>query len=207
VTEGKRIICVSGIDGSGKTTLLGRLAENLPETRTVTIWDIMKFPEPGAKIAFRDKKEVDDYLQKMGHPERAIFLFECLTTAMNRALKAPEKTLLIDAYWYKYYSTELAMHGESARKELDAAIRDFPAVDTLFFIAFNANSALARKKSFSGYESGYAPERTPESFVAFQSLAYENLKPLMKDAGAIVLDGETPVETKLAVCLRELDRT
>ncbi len=206
MTNGKRLIGITGIDGSGKTTLLARLAASLPNSRTVTIWDLMKEPELDPKHSFRDKKEVDAYLRSLGHPERAEFLFGYLDQALGRALRGSDENLLIDAYWYKYFASELAMHGERARPDLRRFVAHFPKPDALFFIAFDAPSALRRKKTFSGYESGYDPARSPESFIAFQSKSYANLQTLMREAGAIVLDGESPVEAKVEICLRELAR-
>jgi dTMP kinase len=206
VTNGKRLICVTGIDGSGKTTLLARLAERLPNCRLVTIWDYLYEPEASDPVPFAGKAGADGYLESLGHPARAEFLLKYMRKAVERALRSRAETLLIDAYWYKYFASELAMHGDAILPDLAAIVADFPKPDLVFFIDFDAPSALLRKKSYSGYESGYDPERRPEGFIAFQSKAFANLKRLAAANDAIVLDGASPVETKVDQCLAAVAR-
>jgi dTMP kinase len=196
--NGKKLVCVTGMDGSGKSTLLSRLGREIPDSRVVSIWDLVRDRAPGEPIPpFTDSRGADAYLASLDPLDRAAFIFGALREAIARGMRSEASTLLIDAYWYKYYSTELGMQGESARARLDALVADFPPVDTLVFLDAEPRVTLARKENYSAYETGFDPEKSREGFLAFQTKSYENLKALMGEAGAIRIDATAPASATL----------
>lgn len=192
-------ICITGIDGSGKTTLIAEIAKRTG-ARVVTIWDLMKTPDSQAKPMFRSKEEVDSYLKSLHFPARTHFLFHCMSEAVSRALAEKSDLIVYDAYWYKYWASEVAMGGD--RETALSLASGMADPDLIFFIDLPAAEALARKKRYSGYESGYTG--TDEGYVRFQGAAYENLKSIMKEKGARFLNGAHSVEENLRVCLQAI---
>lgn len=193
-------VCITGIDGSGKTTLIAELARRTGG-RIVTIWDLMKAPDQQAKPLFRSKEDVDGYLKSLRFPARTHFLFHCLSEAVTRASLEKPALIIYDAYWYKYWASEVAMGGD--RETALALTRGFPEPELTFFIDLPSDVALARKKQYSGYESGYTG--TDAGYVRFQAASYENLKSLMKEKKAHILDGKSSVEVNLEVCLKAIE--
>lgn len=192
-------VCITGIDGSGKTTLIAELAKRTG-WRVVTIWDLMKAPDQQAKPLFRSKEDVDSYLKALHFPARTHFLFHCLSEAVARAALEKSAFLIYDAYWYKYWASEVAMGGD--RETALSLTRGFPEPGLTFFIDLPSDVALARKKQYSGYESGYTG--TDAGYIQFQAASYENLKSLMKEKKAHFLDGKNSVETNLEICLKAI---
>lgn len=208
----KRLVAITGMDGSGKSTLVGKLAADLAETaggcRVVGIWDLVKEPDPAEpiRIPFRDWAGADRFLRSLAPPDRAKFIFGCLGLALERGLRAPERTLLVDAYWYKYFVAEVVMQGESARPALESLVRDFPTPHHLFFLAIEPEGTVTRKTSYSGYESGYDPRGDAAGFLAFQRRSYACLKDLMETRSAFELDGRASTETNRARVREILER-
>ncbi|MBS1960683.1 MAG: hypothetical protein JST04_00595 [Bdellovibrionales bacterium] len=208
----KRLVAITGMDGSGKSTLVGRLASDLAGLpgglRVVGIWDLVKEPDPSEpiEIPFRDWAGADRFLRSLAPPDRAKFIFGCLGLALERGLRSPERTLLLDAYWYKYFASELVMQGEAARPALEALVRDLPTPHFLFFLAIEPEGTVVRKTSFSGYESGYDPRGDAAGFLAFQRRSYACLRDLMKTRSALELDGRAPTETNRARVRESLER-
>lgn len=188
-----RLICVTGADGAGKTTQIARLAQRLEreeklKVAVATIWDLLLDPATAKKVRFESPQQVDDYLSVLGPTARALFLYHCFYQALELASKRQSDVVLLNAYWYKYYSTEVAHGGDPARLERLAEV--FPEPALTFILRVDPAQAARRKAGkFSGYESGFPAKRTEEAFVAFQRRAEPVLERLAAERGWAALDG------------------
>ena len=192
-----KLICVTGPDGSGKTTQISRIAEILErggkhQVAAVTIWDLLLDPTCKGKLLFDDPATVDRYLSILHPTSRALFLYHCFHEAMELGKKRGANVLLINAYWYKYYATEVA-HGGDKQKLRKLAEDIFPAPDLTFHLKIAPEQAFGRKERLSGYESGFAKNRNEAAFVAFQRTAHAVLDELAADLHWIPLDAREPV--------------
>jgi thymidylate kinase len=192
-----KIICVTGPDGSGKTTQISRIAEILErggtaEVAAVTIWDLLLDPSCKGKVLFDDPAAVDRYLSILHPTSRALFLYHCFHEALELGKKRGAKVLLVNAYWYKYYATEVA-HGGDKRKLRELAEAIFPAPDLTFHLRIAPEQAFERKERLSGYESGFAKTKNLEAFVGFQRTAHTVLDELAAELGWIALDAREPI--------------
>jgi FMN phosphatase YigB (HAD superfamily)/thymidylate kinase len=191
-----KLICVTGPDGSGKTTQITKLAEHLEKSgqhkvAAVTIWDLLLDPSCKGKIVFDDPGQVDKYLSILHPTSRALFLYHCFHEALELARKRGADVILLNAYWYKYYATEVAHGGDRALLRQLAGL--FPEPSLTFYLDVDPGEAFARKAMLSGYETGFASPRSREAFVAFQDTAHGVLDGLAKELGWVRLDGRTPM--------------
>jgi thymidylate kinase len=192
-----RIICVTGPDGAGKTTQLRRIAEGLEKrggrkVAPVTIWDLLLDPATRGKIMFKSPGEVDGYLQILSPISRTLFLYHCFYQALELAKARRPDVLLVNAYWYKYYATEVA-HGGDAPTLLRLA-EIFPEPALVFYLQVDAEEAFRRKAVLSGYETGFANPRSKEAFLAFQARAHQALETEAERRGWIRMNGKEPAE-------------
>ncbi len=191
---GGRIVCVTGPDGAGKTTQIQRIAERLErrekkKVAPVTIWDLLLEPAAQGAVPFKSPGEVDRYLAILSPLARTLFLYHCLAEALAAARKKEPDVLLVNAYWYKYYATEVA-HGADPATTLALAERCFPEPDLTFYLSIDPDRSSGRKAGYSGYETGYATPRSREAFVAFQQKAGPHLADLARTRNWIALDGQ-----------------
>ena len=169
-----KLICITGLDGSGKTTHISRLAERLESAGAgpvvpVTIWDLLLDPASRDRIGFDSPRQVDAYLEILHSTARTLFLYHCLYQALELARQRRPRICLINAYWYKYYATEVA-HGGQPDRLLDLAAI-FPEPDQTVLLRLEPEASFDRKPFLSGYETGFAPRRDRDAFLAFQRRA------------------------------------
>ena len=194
-------VCVSGSDASGKSTqveaLTRALAERGETVAPVTIWDALDVPHVARKLPFRDRAEVFAYLGILGTGSRAHFLFHALHVALEVAVAQAPDIVLLNAHWYKYFATEVAHGGDP--DTVRAWTAGFPEPDTTFYLRISPETALARKRERSDYESGYGDA---EAFLAFQRRSLTVLDRLCTEYGWTELDAtaapDTLTETMLA---------
>lgn len=159
MTTEKQIIVITGQDGSGKSTLIKKLIENLPNSTEVTIWDALD-PE-----LFNSKQKIDDYLSELTPNSRVLFLAHALMQSMELALKTQYSILLINGYFYKYFSSELAL---GANKQLVKRLSDFfPKSNKVIKLNISSDIAFKRKTKITKYECGLK-DVSEQNFISFQ---------------------------------------
>ncbi|MEV6275157.1 aminotransferase class III-fold pyridoxal phosphate-dependent enzyme [Nocardia sp. NPDC051832] len=204
LTSRKRLICIAGGDGSGKTTQVARLAAafeaNGQSVAAVTIWDAFLDPKVASKLPFDKPADIYKYLQLLNPLARTHFLFHAMQLALDLAASRGPDVLLVNAYWYKYYATEVAYGGDPA--VLRALASGFPEPDRTFHLAISPQDALSRKQNRSDYESGYGDE---QEFLDFQSRAHQAIKALSAEFGWTELDGTAPASDITAAILAGLE--
>lgn len=198
MANGPTLICVTGPDGSGKTTQIARIAEGLSKRGTkkivpMTIWDMLLDPTTRGRVAFKSPGELDSFLEILRPMTRMLFLAHCLHAALDLAFARKPEIILANGYWYKYWATEVA-HGGPAEAMRDL-MKVFPEPAITFYLDITAEEAFRRKAKLSGYETGFAGERTLEAFTAFQGRAHPVLEGLAEEKGWIRLNGTEPVAT------------
>ncbi|MFI9411497.1 dTMP kinase [Nocardia gamkensis] len=208
LTARKRLICLAGGDGSGKTTQVARIAAEFEaqghSVAAVTIWDAFLDPKVSSKLPWGSPAEIYGYLQLLTPLSRAHFLFHAMQLSLDLAAERGADIVLANAYWYKYYATEVAHGGDPA--VLRSLAAGFPEPDRTFYLAVRPQDALSRKRLRSDYESGYGDE---ESFLAFQQRSHEALDALSDELGWIRLDGtaaQAEITSAVLTQLREDDR-
>ncbi|WP_280302771.1 dTMP kinase [Nocardia abscessus] len=170
----------------------------------VTIWDAFLDPKISSKLPWRNPAEIYGYLQLLTPLSRAHFLFHAMQLSLDLAAERGADILLANAYWYKYYATEVAHGGDPV--VLRSLAAGFPEPDRTFYLAVRPQDALGRKRLRSDYESGYGDE---ESFLAFQQRSHEALDALSDEFGWIRLDGtaaQAEITAAVLTQLREDDR-
>lgn len=197
------VICVAGGDGSGKTTQIARLTAYFSERGhnavPVTIWDAFADPTVASKLPFDRPSDVYGYLKLLGPVSRTHFLFHALHLALERASDRNPDVLLLNAYWYKYFATEVAHGGDPALLRQLAA--GFPEPDFTFYLSVDPEEAMARKAHPSDYEYGYA--RDAQAMLAFQRRARDILRALALEYTWIELDGRSsPTDVTAAMIQR-----
>lgn len=190
-----RLICIAGPDGSGKTTQLTKLAEhfafdNKNKVAAVTIWDMLLDPKFKELIAFKSPRQVDKYLGTLDPIARSLFLYHCMKQALALALQKDVDVILLNAYWYKYYATEVA-HGGDATLLRTLAEQIFPEPELTLYLDVSPQESAQRKGDamLSDYETGFAANKTQEAFIALQTVAQAELAKLSIEKGWKVIDG------------------
>jgi thymidylate kinase len=204
-----KLICVTGPDGSGKTTQITKLAERLERRGkkrvvAVTIWDLLLDPSSKGKISFKSPVEVDAYLEILHPTSRALFLYHCFYQALELAKKRAPDVCLLNAYWYKYYATEVAHGGDSEPLLRLADI--FPEPEITFYLKIDPEEAFRRKVRLSGYETGFSQPRSREAFVAFQHKAHRTLERLAQEREWRLLNGREPIDALTDTLLNHIDQ-
>jgi thymidylate kinase len=156
------IICVTGLDGSGKSTLINHLIPEVSNAIEVSIWDALN---TGKLALFSSKKEVDDYLCMLSPNARLLFLAHALQYAIDTALISSADTIFINAYYYKYFSSEKALGAD--QKLIDSLIESLPKPDITIYLSISSEISAGRKKHRSQYECG-CKEATVANFIIFQ---------------------------------------
>jgi thymidylate kinase len=205
---GAKLICVTGPDGAGKTTQIARIGEALSKRGKkrivpMTIWDMLLDPSTRGRVAFKSPSELDSFLEVLSPMARMLFLAHCLYTALDLARARNPDIILVNGYWYKYWATEIA-HGGDAEAMLDL-MKVFPEPLLTFCLDISADEAFRRKVKLSGYETGFAPERTLEAFTAFQARARPPLERLAQEKGWIRLNGTEPASALSEAIVSQID--
>jgi thymidylate kinase len=159
----KKLIAITGMDGVGKNSVMDALVESFPRATTAEIWQ----PMYGTSSPFSSKQAVDRYLCSLTTEARSLFLAHALWESTQQALRQDADILFLNAYYYKYFATELAMG--APKTLIEKLITLFPKPDLVIEITCPIEQVVQRKKRFSRYECGCAEEANAASFAAFQS--------------------------------------
>jgi thymidylate kinase len=84
-------------------------------------------------------------------------------------------------------------------------MRVFPEPVLTFCLDIDVDEAFKRKAKLSGYETGFAAERTLEAFTAFQARARPSLERLAQEKQWIRLNGSEPASALSETILRRID--
>jgi dTMP kinase len=203
-----QLICVTGPDGSGKTTQIARIAEALSRRGRkkivpMTIWDMLLDPSTRGRVAFKSPAELDGFLEVLSPMARMLFLAHCLYAALDLAVARKPDVILANGYWYKYWATEVA-HGGDPEAMLDL-VKVFPEPALTFCLDISADEAYRRKTKPSGYETGFAAERTLEAFTAFQERARPALERLARQKQWIRLNGKESANALSEAIVERID--
>ena len=69
-------------------------------------------PAVASKLPFERPSDIYTYLKLLSPVSRTHFLFHALHLALERAWERKPNVLLLNAYWYKYFATEVAHGGD-----------------------------------------------------------------------------------------------
>jgi thymidylate kinase len=122
--------------------------------------------------------------------------------ALERAWDSRTNVLLLNAYWYKYFATEVAHGGDPAQLRRLAA--GFPEPNVTFYLSVRPQDALARKTDRSDYESGYSED--DQKFVDFQRRAHQVLQALAVEHGWTEVDGRSLPDDITTAMIRQLKK-
>ena len=208
MASGPTLICVTGPDGAGKTTQIARIAEALSKRGkkkivAMTIWDMLLDPSTRGRVGFKSPLELDSFLEVLGPMARMLFLCHCLYEALDLARARQPDVILANGYWYKYWATEVA-HGGDPQAMLDL-MKVFPEPVLTFCLDISAADAFKRKAKLSGYETGFAPDRSLEAFTTFQARARPPLERLAQEKQWIRLDGTEPASALSETIVNRID--
>jgi dTMP kinase len=187
------LACVTGLDGSGKSTQVDALVERLQDNHSVAvanIWDPVLDSALGERTLFERHNDVDSYLSGLEPIARMYFLCHAIRESFARAVAQHPEIVLLDAYWYKYYATEVAHGGDPVVLRQIGAV--LPEPDVTFYLSISAAQAARRKTKFTGYETGFDAARSADAFRAFQDPALRELQALAVEFGWVVPPGDTP---------------
>jgi thymidylate kinase len=199
---------VTGPDGAGKTTQIVRIADALSKRGkkkivAMTIWDMLLDPSTRGRVAFKSPLELEPFLEILSPMARMLFLCHCLYEALDLAVARKPDVILANGYWYKYWATEVA-HGGDPEAMLNL-MKVFPEPVLTFCLDIEIDQAFRRKAKLSGYETGFAAERTLEAFTAFQTRARPSLERLAQEKQWVRLNGNEPASALSETILRRID--
>ncbi len=202
--EGPDLVCLAGGDGSGKSTQIEAVREALiargMDVRTASIWDGLTNPRVAPALPFAGRSAVHEYLGVLGPAARTHFLFHAMHVAMDCARADSPDLVLIDAYWYKYFATEVAQGGDPA--VLRQWTRGFQRPHLTVYLRTSVDTAVRRKAVPSDYESGYGG---PDAFRRLQATSRRVLDDLGAELGWVVVDGEGGEQRVTAAILGALN--
>jgi len=172
----KQIICITGIDGSGKSTLVKALNEYFPTVYVAEIWDLLRMPDSG--LHFRSKQDIDNFLCTLTPDSRMLFLIHALKYSSDKAMQSDADLVILNAYYYKYITTELAL---GADKELALnLIKSFRVPNMVFQLNLEIEVAAKRKQKFSRYECGLVENPQINDFIQHQQKTQRYWKIFLK---------------------------
>ncbi|MFB7723218.1 hypothetical protein [Nocardia sp. NPDC056100] len=191
------VVCIAGGDASGKSTQVAAVSAVLRDrgirVAEAGIWDALDAPAIASRLPFRDRDEVFGYLRVLRPLSRALFLFHAVQVAVELAADTEPEVILLNAYWYKYFATEVAHGGDASA--LRAYASGFPEPDLTCYLKVSPQTALSRKLERSDYESGYGDADT---FLRFQQHSQTVLDGLSRELGWRELDGTADPNTLTA---------
>lgn len=165
----KRLICITGGDGAGKSTLVNGLKAKLPQAYEAGIWDLLGSGE--ASLPFQSKRQIDAFLCGLTPDSRLLFLAHALKWSIDTAMASDQELILLNAYYYKYFATELALGADPL---LVASLAErFPRPDIVIRLDLAFGEAAKRKTKLSRYECGAVDEPSQEAFLDFQERALQ----------------------------------
>lgn len=165
----KRIICITGGDGAGKSTLVNGLKAKLPQAYEAGIWDLLGSGD--ASLPFQSKRQIDAFLCGLTPDSRLLFLAHALKWSIDTAMASDHELILLNAYYYKYFATELALGADPL---LVAGLAErFPRPDVVIRLDLAFGEAAKRKNKLSRYECGTVDVPSREAFLSFQEKALQ----------------------------------
>lgn len=176
-----KIICITGQDGVGKNTVINALSDKYPSAVVANIWDIM---EGGVEtVPFKSKADVDNYLCSLTPDSRCLFLAHALKFSIDSAMSSKSELVILNAYYYKYFATELALGASETL--CNGLIKSFPVPDLVIKLELDISSSLERKDQLSKYECG-AQSTSKNNFLVFQKVALKKWEHFNQDNWEVV---------------------
>ena len=173
-----KTICITGLDGCGKTTQVKLLVEKLPDSRIVSVWDLIKRPEFQDWTIYKKPPDVEQYVANLHPVSRSLFIFHAFDVAYRHALNSEVDYIIFDGYWYKYWAIEQAM---GAPKELGQFFSSqYLVPDYTFYLDLPLDNLLTRKKQISVYEAANQTDKIL-AFIEIQYKAKEILKKILPE--------------------------
>ncbi len=174
-----KTITITGLDGSGKSTHAKLLAENLPNSRIVSVWDIITRKEFHSWTVYNFPPNVDRYVVNLDALSRSLFIFHAFHEAYQRAMQSDADFLIFDSDWYKYWAVEQAMGAPAAFG--DFLKTQYQTSDYIFYLELSVETALKRKHKLSLYESGDISRPNPEKFLEIQRRAQKIIEDILPE--------------------------
>jgi len=185
-----KTICITGLDGSGKSTQAKLLAEVLPNSRIVSVWDIIQKPEFQDWTIYQNPPNVTKYVVHLENLSRTLFIFHAFHEAYHKALQSAADYLIFDGYWLKYWAVEAAM---GAPLELqDFFQKQYASPDYTFYLQLPVSELLHRKNKLSVYETANQTDAS-KSFLRIQEKAQKVLEDLLP-GDTYYIDGRETVD-------------
>jgi len=185
-----KTISITGLDGCGKSTQAELLAKKLPNTRIVSVWDIIKRPEFQSWTIYQQPPNVENYVMHLHPVSRTLFIFHTFNEAYQKAVNSDADYLIFDGNWYKYWAIEQAMG--SAEELGDFFNKLYPKPDISIYLKLDIDEIVRRKKNISVYEGGLSDDKT-QKFKAIQSQAMKILENLLPEK-TFVIDAKNNIE-------------
>ena len=160
----QKFICITGMDGTGKSTLVNALAVAFSDVQVASIWDL--FDQKEQKFLFSSKQDIDRFLCSLTPDSRILFLAHALKFSIDKAFAKGKKLLLANGYYYKYFTTELAL-GATPMLVSDLQ-KIFPSPDLVIELKLPIAESAHRKQALSRYECGLSQMPSKEEFLVFQ---------------------------------------
>ena len=155
-----KLICITGPDGSGKSTLISNLLIHFPEAKKIGIWDALSSKK---NVLFQSKQDIDNYLCELSPIARTFFLAHALQEAMQNFSKNQNEMFFIDSYFYKYFSSEIALN--TPIEIVQWLVSFFPKPDLVIYLDLKPEICATRKNYFTRYECGLTLHPNKESIV------------------------------------------
>jgi len=185
-----KTISITGLDGCGKSTQAELLAKKLPNSRIVSVWDIIKRPEFQSWTIYQQPPDVENYVMHLHPVSRTLFIFHTFNEAYQKAVNSDADYLIFDGNWYKYWAIEKAMG--SAKELGDFFKRLYPEPDISIYLKLDIDEIVRRKNNISVYEGGLSDDKT-QKFKAIQSQAMKILENLLPEK-TFVIDAKNNIE-------------
>ena len=185
-----KTICITGLDGCGKSTQAELLAKVLPDSRIVSVWDLIKRPEFQSWTIYQMPPNVEQYVANLQPLSRSMFVFHAFNEAYHRALSSGASYLIFDGYWYKYWAVEQAM---GTPEEFGTFLaKQYLIPDKTFYLDLQVDEILKRKEKISVYEAGNQSDKV-NAFINFQKKALHIMENLLPEK-SISIDATGSIE-------------
>jgi thymidylate kinase len=199
MSSNQKLFCITGADGTGKSTVVKAISEKYPDAYVANIWDLL---DDQQDVLFRSKRDIDGYLCALTSDSRLLFLAHALQYSTEKATKSGAGVILLNAYWYKYFATELSL---GANPELVTDIAgSFPTPDKVMRLSVPVTVAADRKTHFSKYECGATGANGREDFIRFQESVLPHWNQFALPESRVV-DASQPIEHVVAETLSLLN--
>lgn len=199
------VIAIFGNDGAGKSTLvrcmLQQLAENGTRTRLIDKWDVLQAQRHPNCASFLkdDLPSLRVAISRMPALPRLLFLFWCISAAMENMWHGNPDVILLDGYWMKHAAAEIAMGQDEALVLSLAGAMAEP--DLQIYLDIDPGTAFSRKQGWlTPYECGCDQTLAPSAFLRHQAAVRAILQRWAADA-AIRIDASQPPPAVLALAL------